>query len=199
VASEPDTEYGSQRRLPALREEFEMIAAVPFMIVFRTLHIVAGALWVGSAFLFVGIIGPSAAEVGPSAGPLLSVVVRKRKVVKVITWLGMITVTAGWILWLRDWNTVGSLSDWVGSHFGFVLTIGAALATTAFFEGAFGVGRNVTRLVDVGDAVAASGGPPTPEQATEIGRLQAELAKHGKTDLALLLLAVFAMSTARYW
>jgi len=68
-----------------------LIAAVPFMLVFRFLHIVSGALWFGSAFLFVGIIGPSAAEVGPSAGPLLSAAVKKRKVAKIITWLGMIT------------------------------------------------------------------------------------------------------------
>lgn len=42
-----------------------MLAAAPFMIVFRLLHIVSGSLWVGSTFLFVGVVGPSAAEVGP--------------------------------------------------------------------------------------------------------------------------------------
>ena len=52
------------------------------MILFRLIHIVAGTLWVGSAFLFVGIIGPSAAEVGPGALPLLQAAVKKRKVVK---------------------------------------------------------------------------------------------------------------------
>ena len=51
-----------------------------FMLVFRLLHIVAGVLWVGSSFMFVAFIGPSAAEVGPSAGPLLHAVVKKRKV-----------------------------------------------------------------------------------------------------------------------
>jgi hypothetical protein len=35
-----------------------MVAAAPFMLAFRFLHIVSGALWVGSTFLFVGIIGP---------------------------------------------------------------------------------------------------------------------------------------------
>lgn len=65
------------------------------MIVFRFLHIVAGVLWVGSAFLFVGFIGPSAVEVGPSALPLLAAAVKKRKVAKVITGLGGVTVLAG--------------------------------------------------------------------------------------------------------
>ena len=72
-----------------------MLAANPFMIVFRSLHIVAGVLWVGSAFLFVGFIGPSAAEVGPAAGPILHAAVKKRKVPKVITGLGITSVVAG--------------------------------------------------------------------------------------------------------
>jgi hypothetical protein len=75
-----------------------LVAAMPFMLVFRFLHVVAGVLWVGSAFLFVGFIGPSAAEVGPSAGPLLHAVVKKRKVTKVITGLAAITVVAGWVI-----------------------------------------------------------------------------------------------------
>ena len=84
-----------------------MIAAQPLMLVLRFLHIVSGALWVGSAFLFVGFIGPSAAEVGPSAGPLLSVAVRKRKAAKVITWLGATTVIVGWLMWIRDARAFG--------------------------------------------------------------------------------------------
>jgi uncharacterized membrane protein len=35
-----------------------MIATSAFMLVFRFFHIVSGALWVGSAFIFVGFIGP---------------------------------------------------------------------------------------------------------------------------------------------
>ena len=130
-----------------------MLAANLFMIVFRLLHIVAGVLWVGSAFLFVGFIGPSAAEVGPAAGPILHAAVKKRKVPKVITGLGITTV----------------------------------------------VGRNVERLVDMSDTVAASGGPPTPEQQARIEHLGGEIEKHGKIDLVLLLLAVACMATARYW
>jgi hypothetical protein len=176
-----------------------MLAAVPFMLVFRFLHIVAGVLWVGSAFLFVGIIGPSAAEVGRSAGPLMAVAVKKRKVVKVITGLGGVTVIAGWILWLRNMGLAASFSDWVTSSFGLALTIGGLLATVTFFVGALGVGRNVERLVDLGSEVAASGGQPSPPQQAEIDRLSGVLERHGKVDLVLLLLATTAMATARYW
>src|SRR5438093_6833046 len=135
-----------------------MIATSPFYLIFRFFHIVAGVLWVGSAFLFVGFIGPSVAEVGPAAGPLLTAAVKKRKAVKVITALGGITVLAGWILWLKDMSLYPSLGDWVSSRFGLVLTIGGVLATTALIEGSIGVGRGVERIVDLGNEVAGSGG-----------------------------------------
>ena len=176
-----------------------MIATDAFMLIFRFLHIVSGALWVGAAFLFVGFIGPSAAEVGPSAVPLLTAVVRKRKVARVITTLGWTTVVAGWVMWFKDMNDIGSLGDWLGAHFGLVLTIGGVLATISAFVGTFGVGRNVERLVDLGNESGAAGGPPTPEQLSGMERIGAALERHGKTDLLLLLLAVTAMSTARYW
>jgi hypothetical protein len=175
-----------------------MIAAVPLMIVLRALHIVCGALWFGSSFLFVGFIGPSAAEVGPSAGPLLTAAVKKRKVAKVITGLATVTVLAGWTMWLRDANEVG-LNNFVTSSFGIAITIGAALATIAFVVGYFGVGKNVERLVDLGGQIAASGGPPSPEQGAEMDRLGAELRRHGITDQVLLFVAVICMATARYW
>jgi uncharacterized membrane protein len=176
-----------------------MIGADVFMLVFRFLHIVAGVLWVGSAFLFVGFIGPSAAEVGPSAGPLLTAAVKKRRVARVILALGAITVIAGWVMWLRNLDNAGSLGDWVGSNYGLGLTIGGVLATVAAFVGWTGVGANVERLVDLGDQVATSGAPPTPEQQARMDGLGREIEKHGKMDLVLLLLAVTAMATARYW
>lgn len=176
-----------------------MIASAPFMLVFRLLHIVAGVLWVGSAFLFVGFIGPSATEVGPSAGPLLNAAVKKRKVVQVIIGLGVTNVLAGWVLWLRNMDLYGSLDNWVSSRFGLVITIGAVLATISLFVGAIGVGRNVERLVDLGNEMAESGAAPSTDQQARMGGLISALERYGKIDLVLLLLAVIAMATARYW
>jgi uncharacterized membrane protein len=176
-----------------------VIASSPFFLVFRFLHIVAGVLWVGSAFLFSAFLGPSAAEVGPSAGPLIATMVKKRKLVTVITSLSGITVLAGWILWLKDLDLYGGLGDWLGTSYGLVLTIGAVLATAAFGIGLRGIAPNVEKLVDLGGQIAAGGGPPTPEQGAEMERTQRTLATASKTDLVLLLLAVTSMATARYW
>jgi uncharacterized membrane protein len=169
------------------------------MIVLRAFHILSGALWFGSAFLFAGYIGPSAAELGPRAGELMSAVIKKRRFTKVIAGLAITTVIVGWVLWLKNALSYPSIGDWLTSPFGLVLTIGGVLATAAAYTGISGIGNNVEKVVDIGDAVAASGGPPTPEQAARVAHLGAEIEKHSKIDLVLLFGAVFAMATARYW
>jgi uncharacterized membrane protein len=171
----------------------------PLMIVLRTFHILAGALWFGSAFLFTGFIGPSAAELGPKAGALMSAVIKKRRFTKVILVLAITTVIAGWVLWIKNALSYPSIGDWITSPFGLVLTIGGLLATGAAYTGITGIGNNVEKVVDIGDAVAASGGPPTEEQAARIAHLGSEIERHSKIDIVLLFGAVFAMATARYW
>lgn len=169
------------------------------MLVLRFFHIVAGALWVGSAFLFSGFIGPSAAEVGPSAGPLLTTLVKKRKLPMVIVSLSGTAVLAGWLLWFRNMDLYGGLGDWLDTTFGLVLTIGGVLATIAFVIGLMGISPNVKKLVDLGGQIAASGGTPTAEQGSEMARTQKALETASKVDLVLLVLAISAMATARYW
>lgn len=181
-----------------------MIALQPFMVVFRLLHIVSGALWFGSAFLFIRFIGPSAAELGPAAGPMLQEIVKKRKVTKVITTLAVTTVLAGWILWIRDGLELSDLlgvsfGTWVGNRAGLVLMIGGIIATFAALEGVFLIGPTVERLVDLGGRIASGGGPPSAELQADLGKQSRSLEQHGKIHLVLLLLAVTAMATARFW
>jgi uncharacterized membrane protein len=175
-----------------------MLATSPFMLVFRFIHIIAGAAWFGSAYLFSLFVGPAAAKVGPAAGSLMHVAVKERKVAKVIVGLSITAVTAGWILWLYHANQAG-LSEWWSLTEAKVLLFGGILATIAMFEGMHGIGANIEKAVDLGDLIAASGAPPSPEQGAELERLGAAIEKASKIDLLLLFLAVTAMATARYW
>jgi hypothetical protein len=168
------------------------------MLVLRLFHIVAGALWFGSAFLFTGFVGPAAAETAPASGVVMSAVVKKRRVAEVIKWLAITTVIAGWAMWFKFAGDAG-FTEWATSTYGLVLGIGGVLATVAAYTGITGIGNNVEKLVSIGDEVAASGGPPTPEQGAEMARLGAEIKKHGQIDIVLLFLAVAAMATAQYW
>ena len=168
------------------------------MLVLRLFHIVAGALWFGSAFLFTGFVGPAAAETAPASGVVMSAVVKKRRVAEVIKWLAITTVIAGWVMWFKFAGEAG-FTEWATSTYGLVLGVGGLLATAAAYFGITGIGNNVEKLVSIGDQVAASGGPPTPEQGAEMTRLGAEIKKHGQIDIVLLFLAVAAMATAQYW
>jgi len=118
------------------------------MLVLRFFHVVAGALWFGSAFLFAGFVGPTAAELGPKAGPVMSGLVMKRRATKVIAGLAITTVAVGWALWLKNAVAYPSVVDWVTSSFGLVLTIGGVLATVAAYFGITGIGNNVEKLVE---------------------------------------------------
>jgi hypothetical protein len=50
----------------------------------------------------------------------------------------------------------------------------------------------------ISQGVAQRGGPPTPEEAAELQRLQRRMGVAGKVVAVLLLLATTAMAVARY-
>ena len=176
-----------------------MIATSVYMLVFRILHIAAGAAWAGSVFLFVVLIQPSAAAIGPAASPFMMELLGKRKLVVWLLSLAATTVVAGLFLYWRLWHNYGDLGDFVSSSWGLSLTIGAVAAIAAFLIGLFGTRPNVGRLLDLAAKAAASEGPPPPEVAQEIPKVQARLKMLARVALALIAVAVVAMATARYW
>ena len=74
-----------------------MLAANGFMIAFRIVHILAGVFWVGSAFLFVVYVQPSAAAIAPAGAPFMSELLGKRRLVDGIITMGAISVAGGLI------------------------------------------------------------------------------------------------------
>lgn len=176
-----------------------MIATSTFMIVFRILHIAAGVAWAGSVFLFVVLIQPSAAAIGPAAGPFMMELLGKRKLVSWLLSLAGSTIVAGLFLYWKDWHDYAGLGDFVSSRYGFALTLGAAAAIGAFLIGLFGTRPNVARLLALAARAATSEGGPPPEVAQEISNVQARLKVLARTALALIVVAVLAMATARYW
>jgi uncharacterized membrane protein len=175
-----------------------MIAADTFMVVFRTLHIVAGVLWVGATFLFVVYLQPAAAEVGPAAAPVMGNLLGKRRMVDGILAVALVTVVTGLIVYWHDWHLYDSFGAWISTPFGASLTFGAVCAIVAMGFGLFVSRPSAKRLMALGQMVAASGGPPSPEVAGEIASLQHRLKVFARLGFALLVIAVIAMASARY-
>jgi hypothetical protein len=176
-----------------------MVATSIFMIVFRILHITAGVAWAGSVFLFVFLIQPSAAAIGPAASPFMMELLGHRKLVSWLLSLAGTNIVAGLFLYWRNWHNYGGLGDFVSSRYGFALTLGAVAAIAAFLIGLFGTRPNAARLLGLAARAAASEGGPPPEVAQEIGNVQARLKVLARTALAFIAVAVLAMATARYW
>ncbi len=168
------------------------------VLVFRAIHIGAGVAWAGSMFLFVRLIQPSAASIGPAAAPFMMELLGRRKLVSWLLSLGGTTILGGLVLYWRDANGFDGLAAFAQSRFGIVLTIGALCAIAAFLIGLFGTRPAVRRLLDLSSQAAAAGGP-SPTIAQEIGSVQARLKSLAQLGFALIVIAVLAMATARYW
>jgi uncharacterized membrane protein len=175
-----------------------LIATEWYMVVLRLIHIVGGVAWAGSIVLFVLFIQPSAAAIAPAGAPFMGELLGKRRLVDRIIAVGSITVVAGVLIYWKDWHNYSSFSVWIHTHFGLALTVGALSAIAALGTGIFGTRPNVERFLALGREVAASGAPPTPEVAAEIGAIQGRLKILARVGLGLLLTAVILMSTARY-
>ena len=76
-----------------------MIAIDGLMVVLRLVHILAGVLWVGSVFLFVVYVQPSAAAIGPAGAPFMAELLGKRRLVDRIIAIGATAVVAGLLMY----------------------------------------------------------------------------------------------------
>jgi len=174
-----------------------MLATDTSMVLLRIVHIVTGVIWVGSLFVVVVFVQPSAATLGPAGAPFMSEL-RRRRFVDVVFIDAVFTVVAGSFLYWHDWHTYPSFGDWITSNFGAALTVGALLAISGLGVAASVTRPTIVRLVSLGTQVAGSGETPSPELAARIGALQRRLVVAERASFSLVLLAVVAMASARY-
>jgi uncharacterized membrane protein len=166
-----------------------------YMVVLRIVHILAGIFWVGSALVIFLFLQPAAREVGPAAGPLMTSLAQKKRLPDVTLGAAGLTILAGLLMY---WRVSGGFDqDWIGTAFGVAITIGALCAIAAVVLGASIVRPSMVKAGAIAQAAGAAGGP-TPEQAAEIQALQQRVRATGNVIIPLLVLAVVAMSSARY-
>jgi hypothetical protein len=166
-----------------------------YMVVLRIVHILGGVFWVGAGLTTLLFIQPTAREVGPAAGPFMMHLAGKRLIDFVLA-AGGLTVLAGLLLYWRD--SGGLKAGWIGSATGITLTLGALCGIAALAIGGSIVRPTIMANLAIGKAVAASGGPPTPEQSVQLQALQHRAHAAGKAIVPLLIVAVVAMAAARY-
>ena len=165
-------------------------------LVLRLAHIVGGVLWVGAGFLMVGFIFPTVRETGPAGGRFMQELMQRRRLSVFMNTAAGLTMLSGFIMYGR---IVGATNGaWAGTRAGMVFGLGGLATILAAIIGGAIVGRGGAQLAKLSQAAQASGGAPSPEQAAEIGRLQARMTKAMRAVAVLLFIAVAAMATGRY-
>ena len=176
-----------------------MLATSIYMIVFRVLHVVLGIAWGGALFLLVFFIQPAAKAVGPAAGPFMRELLVERHLTDWILRIAGATIVAGGFLYWHDAQVYGGLGDFLGMAIGLWLTIGALAAIGAIAIGGAVAKPTLERSLAVGAQIAQAGDQAPPDLVQELAALQARGRSLAKLTLALVAIASFAMSTARYW
>ena len=167
-----------------------------YMIVLRIVHILAGVFWVGAALTTILFLQSTAREVGPAAGPFMAHLAGKKHLVDWVLRAAGLTILAGALMY---WRVSGGLDgDWLTSAPGISLTIGALCAIAAFSLGLSVVRPTIMSTLAIGREVAATGGPPTPEQGAQLQALQKRGKSVGQVIVPLLIVAVSGMAAARY-
>jgi hypothetical protein len=106
---------------------------------------------------------------------------------------GGLTVLAGLLLYGRVYS-----SDWLSTGPGIVLTIGALAGIAALIHGGAVLSRLQREYVSIAKEVEAAGGPPSQAQLASMMDLQAKIAQHSQISVALLVISVLGMASARY-
>ncbi len=167
-----------------------------YLLILRFLHVVGGFLWAGSTFFIVAFGLPAIRAAGPGGQDFMRALTQRTRYSLAMGIAGGVTVAAGVLLY--GYDSAWFRSGWAASGMGITLGIGGLAGIAAYAVGALVVARASVRLGALGQLIAAGGGPPTPEQAAQIGALQGRIVRGTQWNAALMAVAVIAMGIARY-
>lgn len=149
-------------------------------------HILAGVIWAGGAISAGLFFLPSVSDAGPAGGPVVAGMMR-RKFPVAMTVAAALVVLSGARMYMVRFSPA-----WLHTAEGIVLTLGALLGLGAFAIGLFVQRPLAQKLGALGARVAASGAPPTADQAAELQALRTRLGRVGRL-LAFHLLGATAL------
>jgi len=163
--------------------------------ILRIIHIFAGVLWVGSAFFNLLFVQPSVRATGAEGQKLNQYLVQKTRLTTYVYAMATLNMLAGLALY---YILSGFRPSFFQSGYGLVLTIGGVAGVISWVMVVFLVRGIFNRMGALGRVIQSQGGPPTPEQASELKALGARLSSLGNYGLVLMAIAVVSMSVARY-
>jgi uncharacterized membrane protein len=165
------------------------------MIVLRVIHIFSGVFWVGVSFFNIGFLQPTVQATGNDGQKVMQHLASHTRFTVTVYSAATLTLLSGWTMY---WRLFGFRLSVLSSGSGLVLTTGAIAGTIAWLIAIIFVRRVMGRMEAIGGAIQAQGGPPTPEQVSQMQAAGGQLAKLGQWGVAFMVVALLGMSTAQY-
>lgn len=169
----------------------------PLFVLFRTVHIFASVLWVGGAIVWAFYFNPAIKASGPGGVGVLQNLIGRQRYPLYMNTVALLTILSG--IYLIVVNSAGLKLAWFRTGPGIGFTLGAVVGIAVFFVGFFGIRPRGERMGELGREIGASGGPPSPAQLAEMAKIEQEMGLFERIDFVMLVVALLAMSTARFW
>ena len=165
------------------------------MTLLRIIHIFSGVIWVGGAFLNVIFLQPTFRETAPESQKVIQYLNGRTRFLVTIYSVSTLSLLSGLIMFaiLSEFRP-----EYFATPYGTFLTIGALAGIVGWLMVIFGMRRMVKQIGAIGARIQAQGGPPTPDQAAEMGAISARLTRLGQISLIVLSIALIGMSVAQY-
>jgi uncharacterized membrane protein len=168
-----------------------------YLIGTRLVHVLASVAWAGGSFIVFLFIEPTAKALAPTGMQFLQHMMDKGRLNIYMVVASTLTVLSGALLLWQDGS--GQWSGWLQTGPGLGFALGSVAGIAVYFVGMLGVMPRAAKLGQLGSQIQKSGGPPTPEQAAVMHRLDTEMSQFSKIDFWLVAISLALMGTARYW
>ena len=167
-----------------------------FMLVFRLIHIFAGAFWFGAGMVMILFVEPTFMAVGPAGQRFVRTFFKGSRFGIAMPVAAIVTTLAGLALYYRVSDHFNA--DWMGSTAGIVLSIGAVSGLLAFLHGAMVIGPSTAQLTRLLDELVPENGTMSDEDYARLHAAQKHANLHGRISVVLIAVAMACMISARY-
>jgi len=172
-----------------------MDTSTALFLIFRAAHVLFAAVWVGATAITSFFVLPALADAGPSAGPVMGALMR-RKLPTFMASIGGLAVLTGVYLLYRFTN--GFNPSVTVSAPTRMFSIGGLAGIIALIIGGAVVSRNAKKMGEIGARLASA---PESERAGLAGQLAAyrrRASMASRIVVALQLLALVLMAIGHY-
>lgn len=163
-------------------------------LIARAVHVLGGAIWVGSVTFVTLILMPALDQVGPERAKVIAALGR-RGITPFIAGVGGVTVLAGLYLYWKYFIDLGMAGTSSGMTFG----TGGALGLISLILGGSVVGRTANKMTDIGAKLAATTDAGARAALTaELDKARRIVTNVGRLVLVLLLATAALMAIGHY-